>query len=192
MIKFPNLPGPSMPRAFLLFAAICLLLTTPGTYAVTGATVPISANLATNIARDLFPVTIKLSQGNLFLTEPVMLFLDQTRIGMQLRIQAYDHRPQMGIAISELGRAQVSGTLGYDPVNRQVLLHDPKIDHLSFDHDNEATRRFLAQMQTVWSTQVKNPMRSALPPHPYLAPFRNNIQNLAYDGSSITLTLSYE
>lgn len=176
----------------MMLALCCAVLAAGGTYAVTTTTVPISAELGTNIARDMFPVTLKLSRGNLFLTEPALLFQDQQRVGMQVRFQAYDHRPQLGIAISEMGRAQLSGTLGYDPVNRQVLLLDPRIDNIRFDNNNESTRLFLAEMQAAWSAQVTNPLRSALPPHPYLIPFRNNIQDLSYDGKSITLTLSYQ
>jgi hypothetical protein len=46
-------------------------------------TVPISAELNTGIAGDLFPLTIKLTGGILFLTEPVALFL-MMDIGIQL------------------------------------------------------------------------------------------------------------
>lgn len=176
----------------LIAAASLWQLAAGGAYAVTATTVPISAELGTSIARDLFPLTISLNQGKLFLTEPALLFLDQQRVGMQVRFQAYDHRPQQSIAVSELGRAQLSGTLDYDPVSRQVLLVDPRIDKIQFDSDNAATRRFLADIQAAWSAQITNPVRSALPQHPYLIPIRNNIQDLAYDGKSITLTLSYQ
>lgn len=181
-------------RVGALMAVLCclLLLAAGRTNAVTGATVPITAELGTNIAGDLFPVTIKLSQGNLFLTEPALLFLDPQRVGMRVRFQAYDHRPQLGIAVSETGSAQLSGALGYDPVNRQVLLLDPRIDKIEFDGSNDATRRFLAEMQAAWAAQVTNPLRSVLPPHPYLLPIRNNIQDLTYDGKNIVLTLAYE
>jgi hypothetical protein len=193
MRSFSNLMKLSRVRAHVLMLAVCCaLLAAGGISAATSTTIPISAELGTSIARDLFPVTIKLGQGNLFLTEPALLFQDQQRVGMQVRFQAYDHRPQLGVAVSEMGRAQLSGTLGYDPVNRLVLLLDPRIDEIRFDKNNDATRRFLAEMHSAWSTQVANPLRSALPPHPYLLPFRNNIQNLSYDGESITLTLSYQ
>jgi hypothetical protein len=181
----------SLPRILML--AVCFaLFAAGGTSAVTTTVIPISAELGTSIARDLFPVTIKLAQGNLFLTEPALLFQDPKRIGMHVRFQAYDHRPHVGVAISEMGRAQLSGTLGYDPGSRQVLLFDPRIDEIQFNNSNDATRRFLAEMQAAWSTQVTNPLRSALPAHPYLLPFRNNIQDLSYDGRSVTLTLSYQ
>jgi hypothetical protein len=35
-------------------------------------------------------------------------------------------------------------------------------------------------------------MRTEIPPHPYMLPFRNNIQNISYDGRNIILTLSYQ
>lgn len=181
-------------RPSALVTALCcvLLLVAVRINAATVTTVPISAELGTNIARDLFPVTIKLSQGNLFLTEPTLLFLDPQRVGMQVKFQAYDHRPQQGIAVSETGSAQLSGALGYDPVTRQILLLDPRIDNIEFDGNNDATRRFLAAMQAAWSEQITNPLRSALPPHPYLLPIRNNIQSLSYDSKNIVLTLAYQ
>jgi hypothetical protein len=181
-------------RANTLFALItCSLLTLSGTAsAASRTTVPISAELSTGIAGDLFPVTVKLTEGNLFLTEPVALFLDDGRIGIQVRYQAYDHRPAQGIAISEMGRAAFSGKIGYDLATRQILLHDPKIDKLEFDRKSEVTQRMLTQLKDAWHTQVTNPIRAELPPHPYLIPFKNNIQDLSYDGKNINLTISYE
>ena len=155
-------------------------------------TIPISAELGTSIAADLFPVTIKLSPGNVFLTAPRLLFLERGRIGMQVRFQAYDHRPAQNIAISETGHAAFSGKVGYDPGTRQILLYDPQIDTLEFDRKGDVTRRLSGQMNDAWATQVTNPIRAELPPHPYLIPFRNNIQALSYDGNNINLTITYE
>lgn len=177
---------------FLVLIAYSLLIISAKANAVAGAIVPISAELGTSIAGDLFPVTVKLTRGNLFLTEPVVLFLDKGRIGMQVRFQAYDHRPAQGIAISEMGRAVFSGKIGYDPGTRQILLHDPKLDKLEFDQKNEVTQRFLTQLQEAWSMQVTNPIRAEPPPHPYLLPFKDNIRDLSYDGKNINLTISYE
>jgi hypothetical protein len=155
-------------------------------------TVPISAALATSIAADLFPVTVRVSNGKLYLTQPVAQFIDSERIGMAFRIQAYDHRPAQGIAISEMGRATISGKLGYDPATQQVLLTDPRIETLEFDQNNTASRDFRAAITSAWSVLVTNPMRAPLPPHPYLLPFRNNIQDLSYDGTNIVLTVAYQ
>lgn len=159
---------------------------------VAGTTVPISAVLATNIAADLFPVTVKLSSGKLYLTQPIAQFLDRERVAMAVRMQAYDHRPAQGIAISEMGRATISGTLGYDPATQQVLFTDPRIETLEFDQNNAATRDFLAAIKSAWSVLVTNPMRAPMPPHPYLLPFKNNIRDLSYDGKNIMLTVSYQ
>lgn len=181
-------------RASILFLAMAFTLLVSGgrAFAAVTTTVPISAELGTSIAGDLFPVTVKLTEGNLFLTEPVVLFLEQGRIGMQVRFQAYDHRPALGIAISEMGRATISGKMGYDLGTRQILLQDPRIDKIAFDQKNQETERLLSAVKAAWATQVTNPIRAELPPHPYLLPFRNNIQDLAYDGKSINLTVSYE
>ena len=157
-----------------------------------GTTVPISSELGTNIATDQFPLTVKMDTGNLFLTEPQLVFLDEKRIGIQVRFQAYDHRPAEGIAVSEMGRAQFSGELNYDPDARQILLHKPKIDQLKFDRDSAVTHRLLRELETAWSEQVTDPIRSDIPQHPYVLPFKENIQNLSYDGKNINLTIFYE
>ncbi|MBK6511065.1 MAG: hypothetical protein IPG06_17565 [Haliea sp.] len=180
-----------MPVLALLI--ICSLsLAAVAALSAVATTVPISAALATSIAADLFPVTVKVSNGNLHLTQPVAQFLDNERVGMAVRIQAYDHRPAQGIAISEMGRATISGKLGYDPATQQVLLTDPRIETLEFDQKNVATQDFLAAIKSAWSVLVTNPMRAPMPPHPYLLPFRNNIQDLSYDGKNIMLTVSYQ
>ena len=176
-----------------LLLVLCSILFISGkALSAVGPTVPISASLATGIAADLFPVTVKLTRGNLFLTNPVALFLADGRIGMQVRMQAYDHRPSEDIAVSEMGQAIFSGILGYDPGTRQILLTDPRIDELVFDQKNADTEGFLSNMNAAWSAQVTNPLRADIPPHPYILPFRNNIQNLVYDGRNIILTLSYD
>jgi len=169
-----------------------LLISAAPAYSGIGTTVPISAELGTSIAGDNFPLTVKIGKGSLFLTDPTVLFIDDKRIGMQVRFQAYDHRPAEGIAVSEMGRAQFSGELDYDPGARQILLHEPKIDKLEFDRDNAATKRLLSQLEATWSAQVKNPIRSELPQHPYVLPFKENVQDLSYDGNSINLTIFYE
>lgn len=180
-----------MPVLSVLFTCVLSLAAAAAMSAV-ATTVPISAALATSIAADLFPVTVKVSKGKLFLTQPVAQFLDNERVGMAVRIQAYDHRPAQGIAISEMGRATISGTLGYDATTQQVLLTDPRIESLEFDKDNAATREFLTAIKSAWSVVVTNPMRAPMPPHPYLLPFRNNIRDLSYDGKNIMLTVSYQ
>lgn len=179
-------------NSFFLLLAYSLLIISGKASATSETTVPVSAELSTSIAGDLFPVTLKLGTGSLFLTEPVVLFLGKGRIGMQARFQAYDHRPAQDIAISEMGHAVISGKIGYDIGTRQILLHDPMIDKLEFDQRNEITQRFLTQMNAAWSAQVTNPLRAELPPHPYLIPFKNNIRDLSYDGKNINLTISYE
>jgi hypothetical protein len=180
-------------RASTLFLLITcsLILIAPKTYAAVSTDIPVSAELGTSIAADLFPITLKLPKGNLFLTNPMLLFLDKGRIGMQVRIQAYDHRPTQSVAISELGHAVFSGKLDYDPGPQQILFYDPKIDKLEFDRKNTVTERLMTELNAAWSAQVTNPIRSELPPHPYLLPFKKNIQGLAYDGKSINLTIFY-
>ena len=176
----------------LIFLMVYSLLSITGkAHSATGTVVPISAELGTSIAGDLFPVTVKLTHGNLHLTTPVLLFLDEERIGMQVRFQAYDHRPAENIAISETGSALISGKVGYDSATREILLYNPQIDTLKFDRDSTVTRRLFNQLKTDWSAQVTNPIRTMLPPHPYLIPFRNNIQDLSFNGSRINLTISY-
>jgi hypothetical protein len=181
-------------RTINFFAVVLyfLMAISARAYAATVTVVPISAQLGTSIAADLFPVTVKLTPGNVYVTEPVLIFLDERRVGMQVHFQAYDHRPAQNIAISETGVAQFSGELGYDRAKQQILLHNPGIDKLEFDRKSDVTQRLLAQLKAAWSAQVTNPIRADVPPHPYILPFKNNIRDLAYDGKMINLTLSYD
>ena len=182
----------SRARLLLAIAAFALLTCTGKAYTAIETTVPVSAELGTNIAGNLFPVTVKLSNGNLFLTDPVLLFIDNERIGIRVRFQAYDHRPTQSIAISETGTALLSGRLGYDPGARQILLHDPTMEKFEFDRNSEVTQRFRAEVNALWLAQVTNPIRSEIPPHAYLYPFRDYIQDISYDGTNINLKILYE
>ena len=181
-------------RAGTRSALIGFLLIICAAKAYSGAetTLPISEKLATAIATDLFPLTLSLNKGNVFLTEPKLLFLDQERISMQVRFQAYDHRPEEGIAVSEIGQAQISGILGYDLAYRQILLHDPRIDALEFERTSGVTLDMEREMKASWSALATSPIRSQIPSHPYTLLIKNNIQDIAYDGKSINLKVLYE
>ncbi|MCB1705454.1 MAG: hypothetical protein KDI17_11355 [Halioglobus sp.] len=191
MSTAPSATGASALRTIAVIVAFAISLIAPTGVAAPGTRIPISAGLATGIAADMFPVTVSLGNGKLFLSEPVALFLDEERVGLQVRVQAYDHRPTQGVAISETGRAIVSGVPGYDSSQRQILLRAPKIEKLEFERSSATTQRFLNEIDSAWRAQVTDPLRADIPPHPYLLPFRNNIQDLAYDGSNIIITLSY-
>jgi len=177
--------------AALLLVGGGLLIAVRG-HAGFGTTVPISAELATSIARSLFPVSLAVGRGNLFLTEPIVVFLDDRRIGLRVHLQAYEHRPEEGIAISEEGEALLSGELGYDMKARQVLLYEPGLDQLTFDRVSDVTKRIRAEVQGAWEAQVTNPVRTELPPHPYLQPFKQGIQDLTYEKRSIFVQVWYE
>lgn len=182
--------NPSRVRIALLAAALILAITKQA-HSGFGTQVPISAELGTSIAVSLFPVTIPLNQGKVFLTKPSLLFLDDERLGMQVTFQAYDHRPQQGIALSETGRARVSGVLGFDPVTRQVLLQRATLDKVEFDRSGEVSEQFSAQISATWQAQITDPIRSELPAHPYITPIKENIEDISYDGQNITINLVY-
>jgi hypothetical protein len=184
-------PLHSLRSVILLLTTVLLLLITGQAHSELVTRVPISAESGTSIAGSLFPLTITLDHGKLFLTDPTLLFLDDERLGMELRFQAYDHRPQDGIAISETGRTRVSGKLDYDPATRQVLLHAATLDKLEFDRDNEASGKFSSQVRASWSSQVTDPIRSELPAHPYILPIKDNIEDISYDGQNIYISLIY-
>lgn len=169
-----------------------LILCVAKAYSGAETSLPISAELATSIAADLFPVTLSLSKGKVFLTEPKMLFLDSQRVGMQVRFQAYDYRPEAGVAVSEMGQAQISGMLDYNQASRQILLHDPRIDELEFDRTSAVTVSMHSQMKAAWSAQVSDPIRSEIPSHPYTLLIKDNIQDLSYNGKVINLKVLYE
>lgn len=154
-------------------------------------TVPVSEELAGDVAVSSFPLALALDDFKLLLTEPQVMFLTPQRIGLGLSFQAYDHRPAEGIALSETGRAMLSGRVDFDASTREVLLHEPELERLEFDRDNATARRFAKQLQAAWSQGVSNPLRSALPPHPYLQAFRASISDIRYDGSHISLVLVY-
>ncbi|MCB1694630.1 MAG: hypothetical protein KDI10_07870 [Halioglobus sp.] len=176
--------------AWLLLALVALAVASRG-YAGFGTTVPVTAETATNIARSLFPVSLKAGDSNLYLTDPVVVFIDDRRIGLQAHLQAYDHRPEQGIAISEEGQAVVSGEVGYDTATKQILLHEPRIDKLVFDTQSEVTKRLRAEVLATWESQVTNPIRAEVPPHPFLTPFKGGIRDVTYEQRSIFILVWY-
>lgn len=160
-------------------------------HAAFATTVPVSADTATSIARSLFPVSVRAATRNLFLTDPVVIFISDRRIGLQAQFQAYDHRPEEGVAISETGQLVVSGEVGFDPKTRQVLLYEPRIDKLLFDTQSKLTQRLHAEVQAEWKAQVSNPIRAEIPPHPFIAPFKEGIQDITYENRSIFVQVWY-
>jgi hypothetical protein len=184
-------PLHSLHSGILLLTTVLMLLLTGQAHSQLVTRVPISVESGTSIAGSLFPLTIALDHGKLFLTDPTLLFLDDERLGMEVRVQAYDHRPEEGIAISETGRARVSGKLDYDPATRQVLLHAASLDKLEFDRDNQASDEFSSQVRASWSSQLTDPLRSELPAHPYIMPIKDNIEDISYDGQNIYINLIY-
>jgi hypothetical protein len=161
-------------------------------WAAINSVVPISQELATSIAGKLFPAGLDLNTGNLLITEPEVVFVDSERLALKARFQAYDHRPDQGIAVSEMGWVQISGGLDFDPVTRQILLHNPSIDALDFDRQNDASASFRSDISDNWSTQMTNPMRADIPPHPYVVLIKDNINDVSYDGQNINVEIVYE
>ncbi len=186
-----------MKRA-LYISALALLTMTASTllrnpsFAAINSVVPISAELATSIAGKMFPAGLDLNTGKLLITEPEVVFVNNKRLALQVRVQAYYHRPDQNIAISEMGWARISGGLDFDSETRQILLHNPSIDTLDFDRQNEASRDFRSDISDSWSNQVTNPMRTDIPPHPYIVLFKDNIRNVTYDGQNINIEIAYE
>ena len=188
--------APTSPRRYrrkVWFVSVCagLWLLAAAVHAAFTTTVPVSEQMAGDLAVSNFPLALALGEFKLLLTEPQVLFMGPERIGLGVSFQAYDHRPAQGIAVSETGRAMLSGRVAYDAAAREVLLHDPRLEQLVFDRDNSVTRQLSSQLQAAWSDRVSNPMRSELPPHPYLQPFKSNIVDIRYDGSHISLVLAY-
>jgi hypothetical protein len=178
--------------ALVLFTIMAsTLLRNPASAAISSV-VPISQELASRIAEKLFPAGLELNTGNLLMTEPEVVFVDSERLALKVRIQAYYHRPDQGIAISEMGWAQISGGVDFDPKTRQILLHNPSIDTLDFDRKNDASRDFHSDISENWLNQVTNPMRTDIPPHPYIILFKDNIRSVTYDGQNISVEIAYE
>ena len=172
-------------------STVFMLLSTPVVHSALGTRVPVSAELGTSIAASLFPITVTLERGKLFLTEPTLLFLDDERLGMLVKFQAYDYRPEQDVAISETGRAWVSGELDYDAATRQVMLHAAALDRIEFDRDSSSSKAFYQQIKATWSSEVNDPIRSELPAHPYVLAIKDNIEDISYDGKNISISLIY-
>jgi hypothetical protein len=177
-------------KHFVALVSCLVLLSAGNSYSGIGTTVPVSAELSTSIAGDLFPLTLSLENSKVFVTAPTIRFLDAHRIGIHVRFQAYDHRPEMGIAISEMGNALISGQFDYDRRSQEIILLDPRIERLEFDRKSNVTRDLAAQLQSAWRLETKEPIRTKIPPHPYTQPIKNNIEDLSYDGSRINIKLS--
>ena len=184
-------PIGSIPALAALSVLIGLFTVRP-TLAAVETVIPISQELATSIADTLFPAGLELNTGNLRMTEPEIVFVDSERLALKVTFQAYDYRPEQGIAISEMGRGQISGALGFDRVTRQIVLYKTSMDSLSFDRQNKASQRFRADITSYWSSQTSNPIRADIPPHPYIVLFKDNIQNITYDGQNINVEVAYE
>ena len=152
----------------------------------------VSSEMGNRLAVEEFPLTLELEPERLFVTQPTLIFLDQKRLGFRVRFQAYDHRPGSTVAISETGDAQFSGELDFDPVEQQILLHNPQLDRLEFDRDNPEASRLSRKIRKAWQEQVNNPLQADIPPHPYITPFKDNIRNISYDGQNIKLHISYD
>jgi len=152
----------------------------------------VSSEMGNRLAANEFPLTLELEPERLFVTQPILIFLDKKRLGISVRFQAYDHRPAANIAISETGDAQFSGELDFDPVSHRILLHNPKLDSLAFDRDTREAMLLSEKIKKAWQEQVSNPLRADMPPHPYIAPFKDNIRDISYDGKTITLHISYD
>ena len=185
-------------KRILSISALALLTIIASTFlrnpalAAINSVVPISQELATSIAGKLFPAGLDLNTGSLLITAPEVVFVDSERLALKVRIQAYYHRPDLDIAISEMGWAQISGGLDFDRETRQILLHNPSIDTLNFDRQNEASRDFYSDISESWLNQVANPMRTDIPPHPYIILFKDNISSVTYDGQNINVEIAYE
>ena len=176
---------------YIIIFASTLLINIERAFSGVVTTVPVSAEVGTGIAANLFPVGLKFDALNLFLTGPGLVFIDEQRLGMRARLQAYDHRPAEGIAESEMGWVLFSWKLGFDPDSRQVLLHEPSLDTIEFDRDTDSSRLFHAKLKAAWSARVSDPIRSEIPPHPYVLPFKDNIRDLSYDGQAINIAVAY-
>ena len=161
-------------------------------HAAFDTSIEVSSEMGNRLAAAEFPLTLELEPERLFVTQPVLVFMDNKRLGISVRFQAYDHRPAEKVAVSETGDAQFSGELDFDPVTQQILLHNPKLDSLKFDRDTKEAGRLSEKIKKAWQQQVGNPLQADIPPHPYIAAFKDNIRDISYDGEAVRLHISYE
>jgi hypothetical protein len=72
-----------------------------------------------------------------------------------------------------------------------VLLYSPRLDQLDFENPGEVTKRLRAEVQAAWDAQVSNPIRAEVPPHPFILPFKDGIQDVTYQKQSIYIQVWY-
>ena len=181
-----------MIRIVCLALSILVLAQAAQVQAGFASSVPVSAQLATGIARSMFPQALALGQLNLFLTEPAVIYQDARRLAIRMQVQAYDHRPEEGIARSEQGSALLSGEPGYDPASGPVLLYEAQLEALDFANNNALTRQVRQEVGAAWKSRVSNPVRVDMPPHPFIQPFRGSIRDVTYGKDGIVILVWYE
>ncbi len=158
-----------------------------------GTAIPLPPDVATSIARTQFPMTIPLSGDSLFVSDPVIIYLDPPagsagpgRVGLSVNVQTLHRQPDQSLVASAPGRAELSGELGYDRQTAEILVHRPSIDKLSLDGAQE--RDSIARE---WRERITDPVRVPLPAHPYLLPFRQGIQDISVEQGSVVIRVLY-
>jgi len=158
-----------------------------------GTAIPLPPDVAVSIARTQFPMTIPLSGGSLFVSDPVIVYLDPPagaagpgRIGLSVNVQTLHRQQDQSLVASAPGRAELSGELGYDRQTAEILVHRPRIDKLSLDGEQERDN-----VAREWRERITDPVRVPLPAHPYLLPFRQSIQDITLEQGSIVIRVLY-
>jgi hypothetical protein len=181
--------------AGLAIALSPLLLTAPSS-AGFGTTVPVSAEAATNIAGSLYPRTIALDNGSLFVSQPVVSYPGEgsgpARISVRVNVQVLRRQSDQSLVASAPGLAQVSGEIGYDRKAAQILMTNPRIDDLVFDASEPGAEQLRADLLRQWGERITNPMRIEVPGHPYLLPFKQGIRDISLRDESIIVEVLFE
>lgn len=162
-------------------------LLAPACWAELQASLPLPKTLAETLVSGFFPRSIATEQGSLLLKDPSVLFLDDNRLGLRTDLQST--ASNVGIKDEDIveGAALVSCTIAYDQATAQLLLQAPRLDSLVLYTDDKTAARLRESLQRSWNKQSTDPLRVDLPKHPYLAPFKDGIQDIIVEDEVINV-----
>ena len=174
-----------------------LLLCSVNTMAGFGTTVPVTADVATSIAGSVFPQTIALDKGSLYVSEPLVIYPDPTangpkRISLQVNVQVLQRQPDQTLVATLPARAQLSGEVGYDRETAQILLINARVESLEFDPAEKNAEQLRIDLDRNWKERITNPLRVDVPAHPYLLPFKQGIRDISFQEQGIVVDVWFE
>lgn len=179
-----------------LVFALCLMLIAAASSAGFATTVPVSAELATNIASSLYPQTIALDKDSLFVSDPIVSYpgagANTERVSLRVNVQILRRQPDESLVATAPGIAEISGEIGYDRQATQILLINPRVDSLTLAPGEPKAPQLRADLLRQWDMKITNPMRVDVPGHPYLLTFKQGIRDITLSDEGIVIDVMFE